>query len=187
PLGGAAAVVGDGGDVLDAGDLDAGVLQRTDGRLATGAGALHLDVDLAHPVLHRAPGRALGGHLGGVGGGLAGALEADVAGRRPRQHVPLEVRDRDDRVVERALDLGDAVRDVATLALAGPATAGLGLGHYLRTFFLPATVFFGPLRVRALVWVRWPRTGRPLRWRRACPEPMSALRRCPCRAGPPDS
>src|SRR5947209_9970684 len=24
----------------------------------------------------------------------------------------------------------------------------------------------GPLRVRALVWVRWPRTGRPLRWRR---------------------
>ena len=25
---------------------------------------------------------------------------------------------------------------------------------------------FGPLRVRALVWVRWPRAGRPLRWRR---------------------
>ena len=25
--------------------------------------------------------------------------------------------------------------------------------------------FFGPLRVRALVRVRWPRTGRPLRWR----------------------
>ena len=24
----------------------------------------------------------------------------------------------------------------------------------------------GPLRVRALVWVRWPRTGRPRRWRR---------------------
>ena len=27
------------------------------------------------------------------------------------------------------------------------------------TPFLPATVFFGPLRVRALVRVRWPRTG----------------------------
>src|SRR5205814_3305924 len=25
---------------------------------------------------------------------------------------------------------------------------------------------FGPLRVRAWVWVRWPRPGRPLRWRR---------------------
>src|SRR5262245_8484515 len=31
------------------------------------------------------------------------------------------------------------------------------------TPFLPATVFRGPLRVRALVRVRWPRTGR---WRR---------------------
>ena len=30
-------------------------------------------------------------------------------------------------------------------------------------FFLPAMGFAGPLRVRALVWVRWPRTGRPLR------------------------
>ncbi len=30
-------------------------------------------------------------------------------------------------------------------------------------FFLPAIGLAGPLRVRALVWVRWPRTGRPLR------------------------
>src|SRR4051794_14866388 len=30
-------------------------------------------------------------------------------------------------------------------------------------FFLPAIAFAGPLRVRALVWVRWPCTGRPLR------------------------
>src|SRR5690606_38460588 len=33
-------------------------------------------------------------------------------------------------------------------------------------FFLPAIALAGPLRVRALVWVRWPRTGRPLRCRR---------------------
>lgn len=33
------------------------------------------------------------------------------------------------------------------------------------TPFLPATVFFGPLRVRALVRVRWPRTGKPRRCR----------------------
>src|SRR5215475_342781 len=30
-------------------------------------------------------------------------------------------------------------------------------------FFLPAIALAGPLRVRALVWVRWPRTGRPRR------------------------
>ena len=33
---------------------------------------------------------------------------------------------------------------------------------YFFTFFLPAIGRAGPLRVRALVWVRWPRTGRPL-------------------------
>ncbi len=32
-------------------------------------------------------------------------------------------------------------------------------------FFLLAMVFVGPLRVRALVLLRWPRTGRPRRWR----------------------
>src|ERR1700761_5292130 len=34
-----------------------------------------------------------------------------------------------------------------------------------RYFFLTAIALAGPLRVRALVWVRWPRTGRPRRWR----------------------
>src|SRR5262249_20063882 len=33
------------------------------------------------------------------------------------------------------------------------------------TPFLPATVLRGPLRVRAFVFVRWPRTGRPRRCR----------------------
>src|SRR5580658_3838789 len=37
---------------------------------------------------------------------------------------------------------------------------------YLVTFFLPAMATALPLRVRALVCVRWPRTGRPLRCRR---------------------
>ena len=37
---------------------------------------------------------------------------------------------------------------------------------YFRAFLRPATVFFGPLRVRALVRVRWPCTGRLRRCRR---------------------
>ena len=36
-------------------------------------------------------------------------------------------------------------------------------GSYFVTFFLPAIALAGPLRVRALVCVRCPRTGRPLR------------------------
>src|SRR5437016_13840423 len=38
--------------------------------------------------------------------------------------------------------------------------------RYFPFFRLTPTVFFGPLRVRALVWVRCPRTGRLRRWRR---------------------
>ena len=41
-----------------------------------------------------------------------------------------------------------------------------GSGPRQRAFFLPATGLRAPLRERALVRVRWPRTGRPLRCRR---------------------
>ena len=49
----------------------------------------------------------------------------------------------------------------------GAGRGGCRLGHdpipstYFVTFFLPAIGLAGPLRVRALVCVRWPRTGRP--------------------------
>ena len=44
------------------------------------------------------------------------------------------------------------------------ALRAIGDSHYfLVAFFLPAIARAGPLRVRALVWVRCPRTGSPLR------------------------
>src|SRR3954452_6911019 len=187
PLGRTAAVVGHGGDVGDLTDLQAGRLQRPDRGLAARARALDEDVDLLHAVLLRLARAVLRGHLGGERRGLARALEADVTGGGPRDHVALRVGDRDDRVVERRLDVRLAVRDVLLLLapdLLDPG-AGAGLGghlllqaevvgdgclrgasrHYFFGFFLPATVFFGPLRVRALVCVRWPWTGRPRRCR----------------------
>src|SRR5215211_7351484 len=50
------------------------------------------------------------------------------------------------------------------LGLAAFAGAGAVI-YFLVTFFLPAMARRGPFLVRALVWVRWPRTGRPRRWR----------------------
>src|SRR6266540_28514 len=147
-LGGTAAVVGDRGDVLDPLDLEAG------------AGPLHEDVHLADAVLLGPARRLLGSELGRERGRLARALEADVARRRPGDRVPLRVRDGHDRVVEARLDVGVGVRDVLLLAtprLLGPSLAlrhRLPASYFLVAFFLPATVFFGPLRVRALVWVR---------------------------------
>ena len=51
------------------------------------------------------------------------------------------------------VSITDPEGDVLALLLAGLAHCG-GLGHYFVTFFLPATVRLGPLRVRALVRVR---------------------------------
>ncbi len=58
-----------------------------------------------------------------------------------------------------------AGRRTPTLDRAGTDTPPNPDAHFLPAFFLPATVFFGPLRVRAFVLVRWPRTGSPRRHR----------------------
>src|SRR5258706_12358914 len=55
------------------------------------------------------------------------------------------------------------------------AFAGARFGAAATLLIAPA-VFFGPLRVRALVRVRWPRTGRFFRWRSPRYAPMSIRR-----------
>src|SRR6476469_10307129 len=105
PLGRAAAVVRDGGDVGDGADLEAGRLERTDRLLSAGARTLHVDLDLAHAVLHGPLRGAIGRQGGGVRGALAGTLEAGHTGGAPADDRAVEVGDRDDRVVERRLDV----------------------------------------------------------------------------------
>src|SRR4051812_46224014 len=166
PLARAATVVGLRRDVLDPGHLEAGGLKRADRRLAPGARALDVDLDFLEALLEALAGGRVGGHLGGERRRLARALEAGAAGGLPCDHVAGGVGERDDRVVERGLDVGLADRDVL-FRLAPSARAVWSRGDYFfPAFFLPATcIRFGPLRVRALVLVFCPRTGRPRRWR----------------------
>src|SRR3954465_11323489 len=99
----------------------------------------------------------LRGHPRGGRRRLAGALEAHLAGARPGDHVAQRVGDRDDRVVERALDVRVPMSDVLLLLAAHLLRGRLlrcARHYFFPTFFLPATVLRGPLRVRALVWVR---------------------------------
>src|SRR5581483_3034301 len=124
-------------------------------------------LDLLQAVLDALAGGGVGRDLGGERRRLARALEAGAAGGLPRDDVAVAIGQGDDRVVERGLDVGLADRDV----LANPTAAALGAPgsrtHFFVAFFFPATCMrFGPLRVRALVLVFWPRTGRPRRWRR---------------------
>src|ERR687888_2160281 len=135
-------------------------------------------------MLHPLPRAGVGGHLRGEGRGLARALEARRAGGLPRDHVALVVGERHDRVVERGLDVSLADRDVLARAAARATSRRLSArrGHYvLLAAFLPRpTVFFGPLRVRAFVFVRWPFTGRPRRWRIPRYAPISCRRLIAC-------
>src|SRR5690606_5616341 len=73
-------------DVGDRADLQASRGERPDSRLPARPGTLDEDVDLAHAVLHGPTGSRLGGELGSERGGLARPLEADLAGRGPRDH-----------------------------------------------------------------------------------------------------
>src|SRR5919112_2926812 len=121
-----AAVVRRRGHVLDGADLEADRTQGPDRRLAARARALDEHVDLLHAVVHRPAPGGLGGHLRGERRGLARALEADGAGRGPRDHRARGVGDGDDGVVERALDVGLALGDVLLLLAAdllGPRLA----------------------------------------------------------------
>src|SRR3954470_16233696 len=181
PLGRAAAVVGDRRDVSDRGHLEARGLEGPDRLLATGAGTLDVDLDLAHAVLHRLAGGDVGGQRRGVRRALAGALEAGHAGRAPADHRAGQVRDGDDRVVERRLDVSVPLGHV--LPLLAPLLDGpLPFSHesasvlayvFAVVFLREPTVFLGPRRCRALVFVRWPRAGRFRRWRRPRYEPIS--------------
>src|SRR5262249_30145746 len=126
PLGRAAAVVGDGGDVADGADLEPDRLQRADGRLAPGAGTPHEDLDRLEAALHRFAGGDLRGRLGRERRALARALEPRAARTRPGHDVARLVGEGHDRVVERGLHVGDAGANLAALALLAALLAGSG-------------------------------------------------------------
>src|ERR687886_571173 len=152
PLGRPATVVRLARDVLYGEHLDAHGLEGPGRHVPARAMALDLDVHATDALVHRLVRHALGRHLGGVGGALAAPLEPERAGGLPGYDVALLVRHRDDGVVERALYVDDAGRDV----LANPPARATGSPALLT---LPAHLLllpppYGRLRTLALAGVR---------------------------------
>ena len=112
PLRGSAAVVGDGGDVADAGHFQAGGLEGSDGGFSAASGSSDVDVDLPHPVVLGDARRFIGGDLRGERSALSGSLEVRVAGAGPTHRVPLRVGDGHQRVVEGCMDMGHSTWNV---------------------------------------------------------------------------
>ena len=160
--------MGNGGDVLDHGDLQTSSLQRTNGSFTALAGALYINFYALQAMLHSSLGSHLSGGLGSKGSGLTGATETEAAGRSPGQCVALRIGQSDDGIIEAGLDMA-APRSMFFFSRRRRITAFfatcLAIFDFPPYFFLFAMVLAGPLRVRALVLVRWPRTGRPFLWR----------------------
>lgn len=93
-------------------------MERANRRFASGTGTLHPNLNASNAVIHRRAGAGFGGLLGGEGRALPRAGETRRPARRPRNRVTAFVGDRHDGIVERRLNVRDAVRDVLSLTSA---------------------------------------------------------------------
>jgi len=169
---GPAAIVGNGSDVANRSDLKAYGRECTNSRLTAGSRAFH---EYFHATQTEIVGFFAGCrscNLCGIGRVLATALETHFARAGPGNRVPVLIRKRDLHVVECSFDVSLSIGLNNHILLACASSAPLSFSHgvlgwlngptnlvgnenYLRgAAFLPATVFFLPLRVRAFVCVR---------------------------------
>jgi hypothetical protein len=96
------------------------------------SGTADFDHNVFEAVSHGVASGVLSDNLSGISGGLTGAAEVALAGAGPGDDLTFGVGDRDDRVVERGEDVGDAGGDVlGTLGLADLDGAQLFLEEIL--------------------------------------------------------
>jgi len=182
-LGRTAAVVWDRRRVANRHHTNARVRDRSDRRFTTATWTFHTHLTLMHARFVRLLRSFVRSLLRCEWRPFPRPTKTTSACRRLRDQVPLEIRDRDHRVIERRRNVHDAVGNVLLLFLAKDLLFSACFSHesfpiadfrlpILCCYFLPGAFFLamvarrGPLRVRALVWVRCPRTGSARRWRK---------------------
>ena len=151
------------GDRRDIGDLhhaEPDGIQCTNCRLASRARALYADFDVFHAIfLSRAAG-FLRRNLGCERGALARSAKSTTTRRRPGQSIALPIGDRDDRVVERSMDVRDRIRNLLLYLLFRPWLCHINQPAKKASSLLKRKTDYlrigrrGPFRVRALVRVR---------------------------------
>ena len=146
-------------------NFEARILESADGRFTAATSTLNANVHLAHAEVECLVGSGFGSKLGSKRRALAGTLETGVTRGAPSDDVTASVGDRNDCIVEGSEHAGNALDVNALLALldldffsssrsfsSGSSFLDFFFSHDESPyFFLLATVFFGPLRVRALV------------------------------------
>src|ERR1700722_6109505 len=117
PLWWTAAVVRDRSRVFNVAHLDTGRGQSANGGFTSRTRAADPDLDAAHTVIARHYGRVRCGLLGGEWCALARSAESERAGTLPGEYVSGLIGNGDNGVVERSLDVRNAVGNVLALLL----------------------------------------------------------------------
>src|SRR5690606_9840431 len=107
-----AAVVRNRRDVLDLSDSETDRVQCANRGFPARSRPLHAHLEILHAEVLGGVACPFGGHLRRERRALTRALEAAPAGRRPGERVPLTIRDRHDRVVERRMDVRDGIENL---------------------------------------------------------------------------
>jgi hypothetical protein len=101
-------------DVADRRDIEPGRLQRSYSRFSPAAGALHEYNYRAHSKISDLACSRLCRHLRGEWCSLARPLKTDRTRAGPRDDGSMRIRNRDNRIVERRMNMGDALRHAAS-------------------------------------------------------------------------
>src|SRR5208282_19556 len=110
PLRRSAPVVRYRGHVGDARDLEAKRIERAHRGFTSGSRTLDPHFQILYTTFLGRPARRFGSHLRREGRRFARALEAGAARCCPRQRVALPIGNRDDRIVERRVNVRDSFR-----------------------------------------------------------------------------
>ena len=121
------------------------IRNRPDGRFTTTTRTLHAHFALVHTSFVGLLRRFVSRLLRGEGSSLARAAKAARARRRLRDQVPLEIRNRDHRVIERRRNMHDAIRHVLLFFLPKDLFLSACFSHNFSVqpinYFLPGAFF----------------------------------------------
>lgn len=146
-------------------NFEACSLQGADSGFTTGSRTFNHNFDALHAMFHSCFCSRFRCHLSGERSGFTGTFESKAAGACPGNCVAVRIRNCNDRIVEGGADMCHTSFNIfAVTTFSTYDFFGLAIVCYPPSyFFLFATVRRGPLRVRAFVLVRCPRTGNPRR------------------------
>ena len=114
--------MGNGRYILDHAYVQAGGLQSADSGFTAGAGALYIDLNGLHAMLHSQAGGGFSRGLRGKGSGFPGASEAQLTGAGPGDRIALRIGNGDNGIVKCGLDMGSAAFNVLALTAAAYCT-----------------------------------------------------------------